>query len=95
MDDKILTSQTKKHGVWMLDAGANSLDLHDAINAKLLQTCSLTSMVTAPGFEAFNSWNDELKSNYLWALSNSVDELRMLFDAFVEKSSNGVPNVAL
>lgn len=50
----------------------------DALARKSAQLFSMLITTYGEGFESFNSYNDEIKENYLWACSDLALEIREL-----------------
>jgi hypothetical protein len=55
-----------------MQGGLEDLDL---LNKKTKQLSSMLMMITGTGFETFEEYNDDIKSNYLWACSSLADEV--------------------
>jgi len=48
---------------------ADSIDICDAMSAKIQQLRSMLVLISGEGLDAFESMSTELKANYLWACS--------------------------
>lgn len=63
---------------YQLHADATTIDVHNQLSVRLSQLCAMLIMTTGEGFETFDSWNDKIKEDYLWACSMLAEECRGL-----------------
>lgn len=56
-------------------SNAKNIDYMDEIDRLTTHTAQLSAMLNGMGFDSFNSFNEEIKQNYLWACSNQATEI--------------------
>lgn len=66
---------------FVVNSGATSSDIEDAIDEKLAQLEAQTLVIYGVGAETFHGWSLQTKDNYLWAINENVCQLQMLNDA--------------
>ena len=83
---KDVTSGRTLSNVLTIDTNATASDLSSAISMKLAHVDAIAVAIYGGGFAAFNGLNAALKENYLWAISEQVSEIRVLFEAYASAS---------
>ena len=73
-NDRLIEFAAGASPFYQIHADATTSDVHDQLSARLSQLSAMLIMTTGPGFEAFDSWNDEIKENYLLACSMLAKE---------------------
>jgi hypothetical protein len=59
----------------------------DSLTKKSAQLYAMLSTTYGAGFESFNSYNDTIKDNYLWACADLARDIEKLSDHI---ASNGI-----
>lgn len=73
-NDRLIEFAAVASPFYQLHTNATTAAVHDQLSARLSQLSAMLIMTTGQGFEAFDSWNDEIKENYLWACSMLAKE---------------------
>lgn len=60
-------------------------DAFDTLTSKLAQVQSMLMMTYGVASESFNSMNEQLRDNYLWACESMVSDCMALTHKFVPK----------
>jgi hypothetical protein len=53
-------------------------DAIDQLTRRTSQLSAMLIMITGCGFKSFDSYNDTIKENYLWACADHANELEVL-----------------
>lgn len=82
-----MTNQTNQtfNGIFSLNPEINSQIISDAIKARLSKSKALALVATSTDFETFNS---DIVSDYLWAISDMLQEANCLHDILSNRVFN-------
>jgi hypothetical protein len=76
--DGIMKSSTKP--LFFVQKSISKSDVLELLTLKMAHLTSMAQIITGEGEESFNSWNDEIRHNYLCAISMLADDCQALLE---------------
>ncbi len=68
-----------------IDTQPDSTELVDALNKRLSHLRAMAAMTYGEQGKAFRGFNKTIQDDYMWALSDMVDETQALFQAYSQQ----------
>lgn len=78
MATKEVTGESTVHGVWSVSSRASAGDMEEQLETEISQLEAMAQAIYGNGFENFSSMNSALRDNYLWAMSQKINAIKVL-----------------